>query len=296
MESLSGIVRVLTDLISVLADSKFIHTEQVEMYRDIADSRRELEYEQAGTRRTFGREREQQSTLQSLGLSEVEAVEYVLMLSREEEENRRQQQAQMMADEGVFAGAFDEDLQTPVVVPPRPPANTFTFNGRTYPRVYHPASTSRIHVSPRLRPEPMEAGFSGSPSSFSLSSSVSSSYSGGGVPALRDDPSHFPSISSTPTRRSISGSPESARSAWSTPLRMTRSEGPSSPRGSGSVVSSPVASNSGVSLLSERFRRAHVNDGQAVASAGSLGSDLDEDLRFAIELSLAEARSRGEDV
>ena len=83
------------------------------MHRDIAESRQELEYEQAQTRQVFGREREQRVTLDHLGLSEVEAVEYVLMLSRDEEENRRQQQLAGEADEGVFADAFDEDLQTP---------------------------------------------------------------------------------------------------------------------------------------------------------------------------------------
>lgn len=275
------------------------------MYRDIAESRRELDHEQATTRRTFGREREQQSTLDNLGLSEVEAVEYILMLSREEEERRRQAEAQITADDGVFAGSFDEDLQTPVVTPSsfmdRPAANMFIHNGRTYPRPLHPTSTSRIHVSPRLRPEPMEAGSSASPGSFSLSSSVSSSRSASSSQLAlppRDDPSHFPSMSSTPTHRSISGSPESVRSAWSTPLRMSRSEGPSSPHGSGSLVSSPAAHTSGMSLLSARFAQAQVQDGVAVASAGSLGSSADEDadLRYAIELSLAEARSRGEDV
>ena len=68
------------------------------MHRDIAESRRELEYEQAHTRQTFGRERYQQLTLDHLGLSEVEAVEYVLMLSRDEEEARRQQRAALLAD------------------------------------------------------------------------------------------------------------------------------------------------------------------------------------------------------
>ena len=93
------------------------------MHRDIAESRRELEYEQAHTRQTFGRERDQQLTLDHLGLSEVEAVEYVLMLSRDEEEARRQQRAALLADadEGVFAGAFDEDLQTPVSTPSSSP-------------------------------------------------------------------------------------------------------------------------------------------------------------------------------
>ena len=279
------------------------YPEQVEMYRDIAESRRELEYEQAHTRRVFGREREQQRTLHNLGLSEVEAVEYVLMLSRDEEEVRRQRELEHLRDDGVFAGSFDEDFQTPISSSSnfldRPAANEFTYNGRTYPRPLNPISNNRLHVSPRLRPEPMEAGSSGSPTSFSLSSSLSSSRSGSSSQLARPDhhdPSHFPSMSSTPTRRSISGSPESSRSAWSTPLRMARSEGPSSPRGGGSLLSSPAARASGISLLSAQLERAQITGGHAVGPATSLQSDEDADLRFAIELSIAEARSRGENI
>ncbi|KAF7795744.1 hypothetical protein EIP86_006911 [Pleurotus ostreatoroseus] len=284
-----------------LVDS--VSLEQVEMYRDIAESRRELDYEQAHVRRVFGREREQQTTLENLGLSEVEAVEYVLMLSREEDAARRAQDTLPVDDAGVFADSFDEDFQSAAAGTSsdhadRQYANMFTFNGRTYPRAAHSPFSGRVHVSPRLRPEPMEAGSSSPGSQFSLSSSLSSSQSGhGALPVpVGHGPEHFPSISrgSTPTRRSISGSPESVRSAWSTPLRMTRSEGPSSPRAGSSLVSSPAvpAQSPGVSLLSQRFAQARVSE----AETGSADSVEDEDLRFAIELSLAEARSRGEDV
>ncbi|KIJ13712.1 hypothetical protein PAXINDRAFT_181240 [Paxillus involutus ATCC 200175] len=78
---------------------------QCEMHKDIAESFGELEYERAHVQRIYGREREHRSTLDSLGLSELEAVEYVLMLSRQEEEER---QLRMAREEGVFEGDFDD--------------------------------------------------------------------------------------------------------------------------------------------------------------------------------------------
>ncbi|KAG1778051.1 hypothetical protein EV702DRAFT_187766 [Suillus placidus] len=63
--------------------------ERYDLHKVINESERELEQENAYAWHTTGREREQHSTLNMLGLSESEAVEYVLMLSREEAENRR---------------------------------------------------------------------------------------------------------------------------------------------------------------------------------------------------------------
>ncbi|KAG1776818.1 hypothetical protein EV702DRAFT_1279042 [Suillus placidus] len=59
-----------------------------DLHKVINESKRELEQENAYAWHTTGREREQRSTLNMLALSESEAVEYVLMLSREEAENR----------------------------------------------------------------------------------------------------------------------------------------------------------------------------------------------------------------
>ena len=279
----------------VVNDSDGATVEQIDITREIRESRQELDIEHAHTRRIYGREREQNTTLQHLGLTEVEAVEYALMLSRDEEEQRRLQH-----DLEVFGGEFDEDVSTPVVSRPNILDSTssrhserFSLGGARYA---FSASNEKIQVSPRHRPEPMEAGFACSPLSRSASGSLSSSVSSSRnltrtnsqIPTP-EDPEHFPSISSTPTRRSVSGSPESARSAWTTPLRSARSsEGPSSPRGdsqNGSIASSPIVSRSpGVSLLSQQFAAA-----LAVA-------EEEEELRFALELSLAEACSRGEDI
>ncbi|KAH8093128.1 hypothetical protein BXZ70DRAFT_1001723 [Cristinia sonorae] len=296
---------------------------QVELYKDIADSRREIEHEGAYTQRAYGREREQMSQLDTLGLSEVEAIEYVLMLSRDEEEARRRSSAR--EDEGVFMADFDEtqtliSAKTPFALgSSHPTSSRSSLNGdsRSHPRAVPSASNSKVQISPRFRPEPMEAGMSISPisreNSFgSVSSSVRSSASTG-------DATHFPSMSSTPTnstgtrtptRRSASGgTPESVRSAWSIPFCASKSERPSPPS------SSSAASPSFKSGPSSPTRQRGLLRGGAMTSKGLVegtGSSPPsnttrggmmtreereaEDLRFAIELSLAEARSRGENI
>ncbi|KAI8992769.1 WD40-repeat-containing domain protein [Trametes punicea] len=301
--------------------------QQMEMYRDIADSRREIEEERAHTRRTFGREREQLSTLANLGLNEVEAVEYVLMLSRDEEEARWQRAVQSSAfeeDDGVFMADF-EDIPTPMATPSTMfgsesssaiSSRTSSFSGHSssgaatsvfhggqaHARAMPSTSNCKIQVSPRFRAEPMEAGSSISPT---LGRSASSSV---GVPPSVSDIDQFPAVSRTPSsasgsartgtsipstpassvRDSVPGSPQSVRSAWSTPLRsLQASEAPSPSRVGASPTLGPTRSLSGALVNAQLSgRRDH----------GMLHMDDDEDLRFAIELSIAEARSRGEDV
>lgn len=217
------------------------------------------------------------------------------MLSRDEEERRRLEQLQNEFE--VFGGEFDEDVQTPIMSPSSfldaPSASSTNRYGFPDRAQFMPSpSMAKIQISPRQRPEPMEAGFAGSPLSRSTSGSLSSSMSSSrGISRTSsqlpppDDPQQFPSIGSTPTRRSISDSPGSYRSAWSTPLRATHPEVPSSPHGRGSVASSPgVPRIPDVSLLSEKFTTAMAT------------REEDEELKFVLELSLAEARSRGEDV
>ena len=314
--------------------------EQIEMYRDIAESQRELREEQVHTRRSFGREKEQLSTLAHLGLSEVEAVEYVLMLSRDEEEARRVGAAEAasrlgLGEEGVFLADFD-DVPTPMATPssvfgseaepsfvapsPSPsrrssesahssPTSGGSSGGRAFSRAAYVAvrassSNHKVQVSPRAQPEPMEAGSSFSTSLLpSRSASSSASASAGALPPLpqTSDPDQFPAVaaamSRTPSsasgssvRGSAPGSPQSFRSAWSTPLRSLQpSSGAPSPSrivgGATPPSESPSRSAGGVS---GRRGVAPVSRAQE--------EDEDEDLRFAIELSLAEARSRGEDV
>ncbi|KAI1795404.1 hypothetical protein LXA43DRAFT_882120 [Ganoderma leucocontextum] len=281
--------------------------QQIEMYRDISESRRELEEEQTHSRRTFGREKEQLSTLAHLGLSEVEAVEYVLMLSRDEEEARRRprglaesSRTAFRDDEGVFIADFDDASSVP-----SSRASSFSAHslpnseirtdgvqaGRTFPRVAPSSSNHKVQVSPRLHPEPTEAGLITRP----LPTSRASLTAGG--PPTASDLEHFPVVSRTPSSVSASGSsaslagsapgsPRSIRSAWSTPLRSLRSSevpSPSPAAGSASPAESPTRPLSSVLTSNQRLPPTYAEE-------------EDGDLRFALELSLAEARSRGEDV
>lgn len=282
------------------------------MYKDISESRRELEEERKHSQRAFGREREQMSTLAHLGLSEMEAVEYVLMLSRDEEEVRCQprdlaesSRTAFRDDEGVFIADFD-DVPTPMATrssmfgseassAPSSRASSFSAHSspnsdgiqpaRTFPRVAPSSSNHKIQVSPRLRPEPMEAG----PITLPLPARRVSQTAAASGPPPASDLEHFPAVvsrasssasasgSSASLAGSAPGSPQSIRSAWSTPLRSARSSEVPSP--SPVVVGSPA---------------------RALTSAARMGpshaEEDDADLRFALELSLAEARSRGEDV
>ncbi|KAG8215422.1 hypothetical protein J3R82DRAFT_9030 [Butyriboletus roseoflavus] len=211
---------------------------QYEMHKDIAESCMELDYERAHTQRNYGCEREQRSTLDTLGLSELEAVEYVLMLSREEEGVRRQR---TVVDEGVFEGDFDDlpgtrtSSQSIPSMPLSPchSSSSHHSNGRQYPRVSLPMSNEKVQVSPPFVPEPMEAGTSISPlKSLAIGPSAQSS-----PVATRSTSSssldHFPSLSSSlsstsSSRRETSASPEQPRSAWITPLNsVSPSPGPS---------------------------------------------------------------------
>lgn len=292
----------------------------MEMHKDISESRRELEEEKKHSRRAFGREKEQLSTLAHLGLSEVEAVEYALMLSRDEEAARcrprdvaESSRTAFRDDEGVFIADFD-DVPTPMATrssvfgteassAPSSRASSFSAHsplssdgiqsGRVLPRIAPSSSNHKVQVSPRLRPEPMEAGLITSPLS-----AMRPALTAGGLPPI-SDLEHFPAVvsrtsssasasgSSASLAGSAPGSPRSIRSAWSTPLRSVRSpeaHSPSPPEaGSASPAQTPARVQSGVLTSARR-------------PSPSYAEEDDGDLRFALELSLAEARSRGEDV
>ena len=244
------------------------------------------------------------------------------MLSRDEEEARRRRDvgqgshSSFREDEGVFLADFD-DVPTPMATRSSmfgseassamsSRASSFSAHssptsgswpdgiqtGRSFPRVVPPFSHQKVQMSPRLQPEPMEAGFSTSPLPTSVSGSANR-------PPPASDSDQFPAVavSRTPSSASASGSsasfrgsspssPRSARSAWSTPLRsLHSSEAPSPSRVMGvqSAAQSPTRSLSGL-ITSTRI------------SDPASYTEEDADLRFAIELSLAEARSRGEDI
>ncbi|KAL1720223.1 hypothetical protein EV715DRAFT_197331 [Schizophyllum commune] len=249
--------------------------------------------------------RVQQAKMDALGLDEAEALEYVMMLSREEAG------PQATLDEGVFEGDFDSaslagaddaslagvddaslaDVDdspgsrgaSPSAGRPIPPS---TSSRGTAP----PASSSR-RTSP---PATSALAFLPSPS----------------PPASLDDEVAFPSVSPHTPSSSVRASPPSTtHSAWSTPLR-------ASPPSSSVRASPPIVSGAWSSLSAGAWSSVPAasppspgttgGTPESVPSGASVNvgdmdnaenlDDMDDDLRYAIELSLAEARSRGDAV
>ncbi|KII90181.1 hypothetical protein PLICRDRAFT_159580 [Plicaturopsis crispa FD-325 SS-3] len=271
--------------------------QQLELNHAIKESRAALEEEQRYRHKVFGREKEQHSTLENLGLDEVEAVEYVLMLSRDDEERRRMNSGPSFPSssgsgpgegDDMFEDDFD-DAYASTSTHARSSADSRRSSmsqstDRSLPRVSPSISNLKVQVSPRFRPEPTEAGFSISPLNASAGPS-----SGVMIPPSSDA---FPRVSPTQSpatsvpngswvrKPSLPSSPESMRSAWGTARRSAAS----------SETHSPV---SGSPLMSRGTWGASGHDQNNMLPEDE---ELDEDLRFAIQLSLAEARSRGEDV
>ncbi|KZT25076.1 hypothetical protein NEOLEDRAFT_1066254 [Neolentinus lepideus HHB14362 ss-1] len=295
---------------------------QLELYRDIEESRQAQTQEQSYVQSVLGRERAQRTTLEGMGLSEAEAVEYILMLSRDEEERRLLSSASqsplqlpVVEDEGVFQGDFDDLAPGPsssrVEVPvapvrrapysPSPPSSYVNVNGRSLPRTSPSPSNHKIQVSPRFRPEPMEAGPSITPlniegGSVSLPVRIPAISDAGHFPSISPSPSStgtsVPSVSGSISRTTSLGSPDSRRNAWATPLSRSVSSSDAVPSPGSSPRVARVQS-SGQSLLSADLAR-HGNIRRN--SPVEYDEDEDEELRLAIELSLAEARSRGEEL
>ncbi|KAG1853158.1 WD40-repeat-containing domain protein [Suillus subalutaceus] len=248
--------------------------QRYDLHKVINESKRELAEENAYARHTMGREREQRSTLTVLGLSESEAVEYVLMLSREEEEHRR---VSHTLDEGVFEVDFEDETFLPLAsssstahgsANQSSPSSLSDYCSHAYPRAARPMTNEKVQVSPVFVPEPMEAGVTISPlriPTFLPSSSPGTRSSPEVARSTSSSFEHFPSISTSIS--SSTSSLERIRSAWSTPLR---------------------ASFSSASMeIHDRWP-----EGEFRAPLDL--DEMDDDLKFAIELSLAEARSRGE--
>ncbi|KAF9265067.1 hypothetical protein L218DRAFT_1076054 [Marasmius fiardii PR-910] len=294
----------------------------------ISDSMHEHDAETQHMRKVYGRERQQRQDLARLGLDEVEAVEYVLMLSREEALAREAQEAQALVEEGVFEGDFDfgdssvrvsrgpiastsarsesssrsssggsSSSPSPGLSASQPPPPQSLSPSRSSQPIYspytppRPFSNDKVQVSPRFRQEAREAGWGDhgdeeyppgaavSQSWGSVASSISdidlSAGSGVGVGAggsingkkAVEDP--FPSISPKMSK-GVSGA-WAARSPSSSVILATSSKQPVKNNGKVPKASSPPASTS-----------------------WSVGDDEDEDLRLAIQLSLEEARMRGE--
>ena len=268
-----------------------LYEEQYELRKDISDSFEELEYEREYTRRAMGREREQRLMLDELGLDEAEAVQYVLMISRDEAESRRRTIDGDSIGVGgeVYEGDFDDLLGTGIGT--GTPSSSMPECARTAGR-----------WSPRV--VPMEAG-------PSISSSGSSDAIGVGVglgmhmtacTALSSSFDDFPAISSgtlslsnskgsgstdSVSRVGSQGSPQQARvSAWSGLNRSVLPRGAGADAGGGS---GGTLDNAPHTLGSYHSPERGKGDGDTDGI-----EEMDDEMRFAIELSFAEARSRGE--
>ncbi|KAL1692469.1 hypothetical protein GGG16DRAFT_51390 [Schizophyllum commune] len=291
--------------------------------------------------------RVQQAKMDALGLDEAEALEYVMMLSREEalfgDARAVDDGPQATVDEGVFEGDFDSaslagadiaslagvDDASLAGVDDSPGSSGISSlsppSGRPIPpstssrRTSPPATSAWAFLpSPSLAPASLddEVAFP-SVSPHTPSSSVRAS------PPTTTQSAWSTPLRASPPSSSVRASPPSSsvQSAWGTPLRMTPGSGRIRVSGSGPDVSAAITSAAGawssVSAASLRSpetrtspRSSTVNDVQPEPSAPRspttednevMGDtenmdDMDDDLRYAIELSLAEARSRGEAV
>lgn len=232
--------------------------EQVDMYRDISEFQREIEEEQTQKRGAYGREKDQLRSLEALGLNEQEALEYVLMLSRDEEERR-----------------------DPSPESPTPPSFT---QSRPLPST----SDVKVQTSPRAKREAWSAGIPGSPGSPEMARSMSTG-------SDLSDETEFPVISESVSSRgsNVSGvvatvksqrSSGSSPNVWGTPLKVSSKPGTASPKRVTATVSMSPSTSASASGRGERedWSSMHVE------------SQDDRDLRLAIELSLAEATKKSE--
>ncbi|KAH9068100.1 hypothetical protein EDB83DRAFT_2379660 [Lactarius deliciosus] len=249
---------------------------QVELRNEITEAKSRLVEESHTSWRSVGPEREQLQKLQALGLSEREAVEYTLMLSRDEELQRVQRHKHVEEQE-VFEPDESSGRQSgsdpsfplsssplhrhsPLLPPSSSPHRLLM------PLAPPPTSNVKVQVSPRFHPEPRKAGgLPGSPSDSRSPRSVWSSQS-------RSRPTLGPTSSRATSSTQTSTSTPTKQNAWRKPLPGT---GSSVSRTGPSSLVTPSTPGSNWEGEAERIGRVE-----------------DLELRFALELSLAEAQSR----
>lgn len=243
--------------------------------------------------------REQLAQLESLGLNEAEAVEYILMLSRDEAQ-QHSNNSKFSLEEGIFENFDFDNLpsnSTHIIASSSTSlSRSQPISGTISPKNSHLVpptfSNEKIRVSPPYRSEPMEAGWGDTSHSSSPSQSPPSS-----------DDTHFPPMSasaSPPTPLTKIASNASRLSISRENSNDSQGSG-SGPSGQVSVSGSPQFGRSTMSAWASPLRHSPVPVVSSVRpgrsnSGGVREEDMDEELRFALALSLAEARSRGEDV
>ncbi|KAI0313061.1 hypothetical protein OF83DRAFT_1086591 [Amylostereum chailletii] len=279
---------------------------QYEMLRDIAESRQDIDKAAAWERSTLGREREQVSHLNELGLNEREAVEYVLMLSREEEA-REEEARRASQEEGVFEVDMDESggyssgsgprrssaASSPLVSPSlRPTASSSSSKPIGSPS----RSNAKIQVSPRFHPEPMEAGgLPASPLSLDVAPIA--------MQQVADAQEEFPQI--TPPESSSPRRSTPPTNAWLKPLTTPPSSSPPTRQGAPPRASPSSSTARGDPSSHTTHRGSPPPKPRKTPPPGRKSPDIDweaeiarismvedRELKFALELSLAEARSQ----
>lgn len=231
--------------------------EQVDMYRDISESQQEIEEERSWKRATHDRKKDHLDSLEALGLNEQEALEYVLMLSRDE-------------------GQRDPTSENPTI------PSSFT---RSLP--IPSSSNTKTRTSAQVKLDTWSTSVVGSPGSPGISLSVSTGSD------LSDD-KEFPAMGESVSSRGsgISGtttpvipqrSSGSSTGSWNTPLKTDSKPGTASPKRVAATVSVSPSTCSSTSRRSKcEYRPADYEESQE-----------ERDLKLAIELSLADV-TKGE--
>ncbi|KAJ4484231.1 hypothetical protein C8J55DRAFT_38610 [Lentinula edodes] len=293
----------------------------------ITESLKEHGQKSQHLRKVYAREREHQANLDRLGLDEVEALEYALMLSRDEAVERARvdegtsqhhirDSPYHVMDDGVFEGEFDDfttELPTSSQISTSATQSVPVLSGKLLstsvrstgtmqtpksksmpieksPHRTSPSSSDRkIQVHPPARRKPQKADFGDELIPSSVASSISSSAnSTDSVSKSAIDGGAFPSISPA---RSINGAPS--------PPRMSLS---SSTSVGGSVAhgawAKPLVSNSSASPWSGSLPAASSPMVQTAAPSSvpsvhgqGVDDDIDDDIKLAIRLSLESAEN-----
>ncbi|EAU87715.2 hypothetical protein CC1G_08751 [Coprinopsis cinerea okayama7 len=295
---------------------------QFEMKHHIVESKGIMDEEDRHQSHIRSNLYQQRAQLRKMGLSEDEVVQYILMMSRDEDtptpptpqatastrpsinglDGLTDEELAAALEEGMFELDYDRPITASglVSVPSSSSSSAHTpvpLSPSRTPALRPSSSNSKVQVSPRYVPEPMQAGIEGS--------SPSSPTPRRPIPLGQAE--HFPVVGSgtvSPASSVSGGSATSSRrnsntsaysetqrrpfkSAWNAPLRVS-----SSSTSAASPSTSPVANVIGRSPPTPSSSRIVANPVQQTNSF----DDMDDDLRFALELSLAEARSRGENV
>ena len=225
---------------------------------------------------TLGPKREQMMQLQTLGLTELEAVEYTLMLSRDEELQRLQNSiSEHVDEEGIFdadessnslSGSDQSTLSSSSVrqysPPPLRPSTSESSTGSHGNLVLmaSPSSSNiKVQISPRFHPEPKEAGgLLGSP--CDLAQGNPSSFPSGFY--SQSTPGPITPLATRPKQGAGIDTSSGKSNAWNKPLP-----------GTGLAASPPFPLRRDWEVEAESIRQVE-----------------DLELRLALELSLAEAR------